>query len=735
MITMKFQKVTGLFFFIIALLATVACTQRTKEYRIGVSQCAGGQWRDKVNQEMLAAQHLYNHDAKVIITCAHDDTERQIEQIDSLTSTGIDLLVVAPTESAPLADIIAKVRAKGIPVIYFDRKAETQDYTAFIGGNNTKVGQTIGNYTMELAQKQSEGRKTRILEITGAMSSSPAQERHDGFRKAIQDNARLDYTFEDGKWSSDKAYKIVKAMIGTPQQPDIIFCHNDGMATGVYKAMLEGNVEEQIQVIGVDGLPNEGIEYVQLGHQTASYVYPTHGEQIVKLALDILTGKPYQRNNELQGMMVTPNNAELVMLNSKELTRQNQDLVTVQDKLEDSIGLYNTQHKLLLASLLSILLLTVAILLAWRAIKQTRKVSRRMRRLNEEQTLFYTNASHQLRTPLTLIAGPVRELNDSQQLNERQQELIGIVDRNVTLLERLVSNVLNFRREVDNTCVSDDNSDSIGKDVLRETRLSMFKQEDTDELSTILVIDDNADMRTYLRTLLANRFYVIEAADGQTGLKLARESVPDIVVSDVMMPVMDGLQLCKNLKNDTITSHIPVILLTARSAESQQIEGYEHGADAYITKPFHADLLIARIHSLLRNRQLLAEMFGNKKKEEQEGNDQQPVTHATTKDLLFANALKEAINAKMSNPNLKMDELGEELGLGRVQLYRKTKALTGVSPVELLRQMRLQQARTLLTTTTKTIAEIAYEVGFATPGYFSKCFRAQYGKLPMELRS
>ena len=246
-----------------------------------------------------------------------------------------------------------------------------------------------------------------------------------------------------------------------------------------------------------------------------------------------------------------------------------------------------------------------------------------------------------------------------------------------------------------------------------------------------MVVDDNDDMRRYLRTLLADKFYVIEAPDGQSGLRLARENVPDIVVSDVMMPVMDGLQFCRQLKEDAITSHVPVILLTARGSDQQQMEGYEHGADAYLTKPFNAQLLVARIYNLLKSRQLLRLV------PDAEGSQQalQPAPKLSSQDKIFADALKEAFLRNMANPELKMDQLGDELGMSRVQLYRKVKALTGISPVELLREMRLQRAHTLIRTTTKTVAEVAFEVGFNTPSYFSNCFKKQFGEYPTELRA
>ena len=269
----------------------------------------------------------------------------------------------------------------------------------------------------------------------------------------------------------------------------------------------------------------------------------------------------------------------------------------------------------------------------------------------------------------------------------------------------------------------------------------MLNQDDTDELPNILIVEDNDDMRRYLRTLLADRFYVLEASDGQSGLRLARESVPDLIVSDVMMPVMDSLQLCKQLKENFITSHIPVILLTARSEERQQMEGYESGADAYLTKPFSAEVLVSRICNLLASRRQLRQLFNSREgmglsasAAINSATPAPPEVKVTTQDRLFMDQLKEAVMGNMANPNLKMDELGEQLGISRVQLYRKVKTLTGLSPVELLRQMRLQRALTLLNSTTKTVAEIAFDVGFNSPSYFSNCFKKQFGKLPMEMR-
>jgi ABC-type sugar transport system substrate-binding protein/AraC-like DNA-binding protein len=425
---------------------------------------------------------------------------------------------VAPNEEAPVSDAISRIRKRGIPVICFDRKVEDDNYTAFIGGSNVEAGHAMGINAVDVAKGMvAHGYRPLVLEITATMSSSPAKERHQGFSEAMKGHPELDYIWRSSDWSSEGAYRIAKEQIETGHLPDIVFCHNDGMATGVYKAVVETHTEGKVKIMGIDGMPGEGLEYVEFGHQIASYVYPTGGAEIVRLALDILTGKPYKQENTLQGILVVRENVWPISTTTKELIKQQRDLITVQDKLEDSLALYDTQHKVLIGSMVTIVVLLVAIVMMLLAYWARKKAIRQRQAMNEEQTLFYTDPS-------------TRRLHD--------------------------------------------------------------------------IFDKPED--------------------------------------DLPPP--------------------------------------------------------------------------------------------RSQDVLFAAQLNEAIRKNMSNPNLKMEDLGEELGLGRVQLYRKVKAITGQTPVELLRQMRLQRAYALLGSTTKTISEIAFEVGFNTPGYFSKCFKEQYGKLPMELR-
>ena len=517
------HKIVVLILVISALLTS--CSDSERIYKIGVAQCSKGPWREKVNQEMLAAQHLYERDVHVSIANSVDDPELQARQIDSLAQAGVDLMVVAPYEDIKIInDAIGRVLQAGIPVVSFDRKTSA-DYTAFIGGNNVEAGFIVGQYIGSIVKDGDKGEKPLVVEITGLLSSTPALERHIGFEKAMKALPEVEYRCRKSDWSSDSSCYYATQLIDSLRRCDhkrldntYIFCHNDGMATGVYKAVVEQGVEGRVKILGIDGMPNEGLDYVKLGHQIGTYYYPTHGEKIIRLALDILTGQPYERENPLFGFVVTPDNVDLVTMEATELMSQNDHMVTIHDKLESYFGLYNTQRKVLIGSFITIVLLIVAFVMMWRAYIQTRKAIRQRQTLNEEETLFYTNA-------------------------------------------------------------------------------------------------DSRKIRQIFET--------------------PKEEMP--------------------------------------APRSQ--------------------------------------------------------------DAIFAETLNEAIRKNMGNPNLKMDELGEEIGLSRVQLYRKVKAITGLTPVELLRQMRLQRGYALLQSTTKTVNEIAYEVGFGTPGYFSSCFKKQFGKYPMDVRA
>lgn len=729
---------------LVTLLTVTGCSSNYK-YKIGVSQCVGGRWRDKANIEMLSAQHLYDTDVKVIIKDADNSNKRQCQQIDSLVDEGVDLLVVSPNDYHALNGSLQRARNKNIPIIFFDRTTAMKDYTAYIGGDNIEAGRKMAEYAAMLCRDsvKTEGRQPIVLEMTGPLEISPAAQRHKGFSEAISRYSDIDYHHVPSKWSYDDCKCIMQEWLKEGKTVDVVFCHSDLAAIGAYEAAKEFHKERDIHFIGIDGLPGEGIDAVQKGQLTASYIYPTHGEEVIALALHILEGKPFERVNNMKSFIVTPQNVADISLSSNALMKQNLYLATIQSKLETYLGFYHIQRSLLIVAFIVIMLLAVAVITTWRAVKATRRVNRRMRELNDEQTRFFTNASHQLRTPLTLIAGPVNQLVEGK---GDKQQLIQIIQRNVEQLQRLVSDVLLFRREnratVDDSTVTTDEQIMASHKSVQDSRHDILINDNADELATVLIVDDNADMRAYLRTLLLDRYYVIEAADGQSGLKLAVESVPDIVVSDVMMPVMDGLAFCTHLKQHEATSHIPVLLLTARSSEQQYIEGLQTGADMYMTKPFSAELLLANIASLLANRQKLRQLFKTQNSSSElptilalaSGKSRAQHSTSISPDRRFLDAFLKAMDKHMSNTNLKIEVIGDEIGLSRVQLYRKVKALTGMTPIEILRETRLKRAIQLLKTTDKTVSEIANEVGFATPGYFSSCFKKQYDKYPTDVR-
>ena len=240
----------------------------------------------------------------------------------------------------------------------------------------------------------------------------------------------------------------------------------------------------------------------------------------------------------------------------------------------------------------------------------------------------------------------------------------------------------------------------------------------------ILIIDDNADVRDYVKSLLKEEYTVIEAPDGRAGLKKAMKYVPDAIICDVMMPVMDGLECCRKLKMELQTSHIPVMLLTACSLDEQRIQGFECGADSYISKPFNSKLLLVRLRNLIDNHKRLKQFFGDKITLSKES--------VSEVDKGFVERFRELIEANLIDSELSVEELGSKMGLSRVQLYRKIKALTNYSPNELVRIARLKKAASLLASSEKTISEITYEVGFTSPSYFTKCYKEYFGESPTD---
>lgn len=871
------------FCYFMVLLLFQSCNKTTKRYVIGVSQCSEDIWRTKLNDELLIGTYDYKN-VDLLFASAKDNDKLQVKQIEDFINRGVDLLIISPNQIHSITPIIDKAFDKGIPIVLFDRKTDSQKYTAFIGADNIEVGKDIG----EFVARSLHG-KGSVLEIKGLNHSSPAIDRHNGFVQALNKypNIQLKDTIS-GDWTELSGYKCMKKMLAKTENCNIVWAQNDRMARGAQRALTEAGIKD-IQFVGIDALPGKdgGIESVDKGSLLASYIYPTRGDMVMQLAVDILEKRPFHRDNYLKGALVTKNNAKVLLLQNEEIIKQRNKLSNLNSKIDIYLAQYNHQKMYMLLCGVIIILLIGFIVYIYRTTIARRK-------LEEDATnaklQFFTNISHELRTPLTLIAEPIEQIANGENLTKLQRNMLQMVEKNISILMRLINEILDFRKiqnkkmklelsefeltdylkqwtntfdsivrkqkkqihlvlpnsifmyadlyKVEHICynllsnalkytdeggnitVKAENFDgmvqicvedtgkgipkedmkhifdrfyqvqnsnkegtgiglaivksftelqggtvkvesvygkgskfivtlpirvannnvplaikpnamneelidnSIVTDISNENKKSRITSIQQIDKPRVLVIDDNADICAYATVLLNSEYDVIVASNGEEGLKKAIREVPDIVVCDVMMPGMDGLECCKRLKNDGITSHIPIILLTAKTLDEYRIEGYMYGVDAYLTKPFSGMVLKARIKNLIENRKLMKIAFGNDAREEVHEEVIQSIEDK------FVEKFRAIIQNNLGNSELSVETISKEMGISRAQLYRKIKTMTGISPNDIIREARLKRADRLLETTDKSISEIAYEVGFSSPSYFTKCYREFFGRTP-----
>lgn len=744
------------FAYIAALMAALAllasCTGGKKRYVIGVSQCSEDVWREKLNQELRVAALYYNN-MDLDIASANDDVRLQTDQINRFVDKGVDLLIVAPGQVS-ISPAIDRAYEKGIPVIIFDRRTRSNKYTAYIGADNREIGASMGEYLAGALPKGG-----RVVELCGLSSSSPAIERAEGFDSVVAVRPSIDIVAKlHADWTEQGGFRAMDSLLRSPHPDfDCLFAHNDRMAMGARRAAQEHGLDlQRIRFCGIDAMPQKGagLELVKDGTLFASYIYPTRGDEVMRLAMNILEGKSYQRENRLSSALVTRDNARVLLMQNDETMRQQDHLATLRSRIDKAADDFNTQRGYLLVLLFFVVLLVVACGLAVRAyvakarinrqlnasMDQQRQMTEEMERMTQTQLQFFTNVSHELRTPLTLIAGPTDQLLEDDTVQGAHRMMLEMVRRNTRILIQLVGEILDFRKVQNNKAHLHLNRFALQRELVddsyvpedinaKEAADRITNAEDFDaDRPLVLIIDDNNGMRAYLRSILKDRYNVSEAADGRQGLEKARREVPKLIVCDVMMPVMDGLEFTRQLKEDIATSHIPVVLLTARSLPEQREKGYETGADSYLTKPFSGQVLLSRIDNLLRSRMLLRSLFSGDKAEAAEEE------RLCSQDKTFVTRLREIIQQHLADSDFSVERLGEEIGLSRVQLYRKVKVLTGKTPVELLRKARLMKARTMVTTTDRSIAEIAYATGFTSPSYFNKCFKDEFGVSPGGMR-
>lgn len=900
---------------LILILVSLSGCKEDNKYRIGVSQCSNDDWRTKMNDE-IHREMFFHENAVVEIRSADDDSEKQIADIRYFADNGFDIIIVAPNEADALTPVIKEVYEKGMPIVIFDRNINGDSFTAFQGADNAAIGAMAADMAMSLA-----GPSCNILEIRGLSGSTPAEDRHDGFVNALPKYPGMNILGEGyGNWNYDDAFTVADSLLRAFPATNLIYAHNDRMAIAAADVAKKAG-RDDIKIIGIDAAPEIGIKAVADSVIDATFLYPTEGYHLIRTAMAILEGKPYERISIMPtSAAVDLANANILLLQNEQLKAETEQLNRLKSRVDEFWTRHSAQTTLFYATIAIALLLVVILFCLLRifwirkhhqkklaeqnhALEQQRDrviaLNEQLQEATQSKLMFFTNVSHDLRTPLTLIAGPIEQLTRSNNLSPDQRAVVDIANKNVRILKRLINQILDFRkyengkltlelsevnlsemmrdwcdafngmarsRDIKYTIAINDGCDVImavdaekmerimfnlisnafkytpvngsisvalstdaagqnaiikvsdtGKGINKDDLAHIFERffqvdkihpngsgiglslvkafvelhngsiiadsepgkgsiftvtlpishvegdvvkpastisaddvnleleaiatpavEIDKDRTVVLVIDDNPDIRALITTLLKDEYTVLTASNGINGIKMASKYIPDLVLCDVMMPLMDGMECCRRLKNEQSTSHIPVLMLTACSMDEQRIQGYQCGADGYLPKPFDAGVLIARCHALIENRKRVKSAFNLPVKNDmaavEAGQGSAPAAGLSDIDSDFYNKFVALVDERMSDPELTVDSIAQYMGLGRTQFYRKIKSLTNYSPVELLRNMRLAKARTLLTSTDKSVAEIGYEVGFSTPAYFGKCYKDRYGETPTDIR-
>ena len=905
---MTFRRYHILFLYF-ALFACLACQrERNPRYVIGVSQCSEDLWRQTMNEELKREVALYQANTELLIRSVKDDTPKQIADIEWFIEQKVDVLVVSPNESEACTPVIEKAYQQGIPVILVDRKIATESYTAYVGANNYQIGKEAGHYAIGILKG-----KGNIAEVRGTKGSTSDAERHKGFVDALKNAPEVQIVAETwGNFLQADAKTQMQQLFQEHPHIDLVFAMNDPMAAGTHEAAMQFNGKIPF-IIGVDALQQVGIQNIENNVQDASFIYPTGGEKVIELAMKILHKQPFERENILNTTVVDKSNVRILQLQTEQIAEKQAKIENINNQLSESLIQHTNQRMLLYLSITAIVLITVFLLMAIRAYRAKSKTNSELKRQKEQleivskqleeatqaKLLFFTNISHEFKTPLSLILGPVQTLLAHNSLPKEEQDLLFLIKKNSNRLLHLISEVIEFRSYENNKMqmyftkgnlksflnelnsfftdrikqkklnfqfLAEDTSFEMAFDkekvekiyfnllsnalkftpqegsinvsltkedlplppskgevaVLRvfnsgsyipkdkqnevfehfykinpdsegsgiglalvqalvashngtisvestegegttfvirlpfsqeqvsakavydsnyiETHLDLLPSlpasaeklklptasPSAPEKPTVLIVEDNEDMRQFIRYILSDSHNLIEAENGEEGFEVAKKHLPDVVISDVMMPKTDGFDLCQLLKTNVATNHIPVILLTAYALDEQKQVGFESGADAYISKPFNVKLLKTRVRKLIENRKKIRESFSNfllnETKQETLGKiEQQFITDFT-----------QYVENSIANPELNIDEIADALGLSRSNLYRKIKSLTDYSPNELIRTIRVKYAKQLLNSKAKSISEVAYEVGFSSPSYFAKCFKDFYNESPTE---
>ncbi|AZI26344.1 response regulator [Pedobacter sp. G11] len=904
----------------LSILLFSACKHKdeNKPYKIGFSQCvASDHWRRTMLDEMKMELSLHSS-TKFIYKDADGDSKRQISQVREMLRFGLDLLIISPNEAHPLTKVVNEAHQLGIPVIVIDRKTSSQQYTAYVGANNYEVGRLAGEYMANVVLKK----KGNIIEVMGLPGSSPTIERSRGFADAIQNYPQIKLDLQVyGNWVRAEAVEQLNKYTAKIKTADAVFAHNDVMAKAASDVINRLHSGGHIKIIGVDALPGEdaGLELVAGRKLTASLLYPTGGKEAIKAAFAILNHDNFSKENILPSLVIDSANVELMKMQWERINSQRKDIEVQKSLLEDQLEIYNNQRLVLNIIVITLVLVVVFGGLAFHALLENRKINKSLELKNSEildqknqllemsekaekateaKLKFFTNISHEFRTPLTLIISPLEDLLADEKLRGTIGKQLNMINKNVFRLLKLVNelidyrkiehnkfklnvtpaNITDFLKEVishfkhlsekrnislqlyskepqlilwfdpnildkvffnllsnalkftpDNGRISiqlykDENDLNItvedtgtgmteavknhifdpfyqadevcargsglglslskeliqlhhgsidvesekwkgtrfliqlplGRDCypegemqqkfVQQTRLydqvkiysSDLDQKVINEPEhvfnplkehSILIIEDNKDLLSYLTDKFESTYEVYTASNGTSAINAAYEKIPDLIISDIIIPEMTGTALANRFKTDMRTSHIPIILLTAKGSIEQQIDGIQSMADLYITKPFNFAYLKANVENLIRNRDILREHYTS--------DISVPVNRknvANGLDKKFLNDLAGIVEHNLSNENFNVEHLCQEIGVSRIQLYRKVKALLDTTITEYILNRRLKKAKYYLSHHEYSIAEVTYMVGISSPNYFSTVFKTKYGFTPSEFK-
>ncbi len=434
----------------LTLIVLCGCTSSGKQKRhvIGLSQCMlDDAWREAMINDMRIEASNYD-DVEIIIKDAQNNNETQIQQIRDLIRQKVDVLIISPYQSEPITAVAEEAYRAGIPTIITDRKVNTDQYTSFVGANNYEIGLAAGNYAANYLPPNAI-----ILEIWGLTQTSPAQERHKGFVDALREREDLSFRKIEGQWLVDTA-RMELRKLEHPEQIDFVYAHNDMMAIAAreYFIAWDSIRGRDLRIIGVDAVAGAGLEAVEDGRINASFLYPTGGEQVIRTAMRIIQGEPVDKFIPLRTAPVDHQSARTLLLQADQLQKYKQRIEAQRSRIDGlSDRFYFLRNSLGVISLLMIGFIALSIY-AFYINRKMRQANRKLISLNAEmkevtaqKLQFFTNVSHEVRTPLTLILAPLDRLIVSLRESPYASDL-GLIQKNANRLLRVINQILDFRK-------------------------------------------------------------------------------------------------------------------------------------------------------------------------------------------------------------------------------------------------------------------------------------------------